>query len=178
MLAYYYSPAILHRLVSINTDIAVAIIAGSVTIFVSVISVLFSKHLENNAFLRNGLREKKVPVYEEIMEIIFEIIYFQPNEKSKQLPDSTKTKITGFVPKLITWGSDSVTKSFSEFREVALNKQRDNSAMAKALASLMLEMRKDLGHCNEGLSHESILRIFINDPVLTSQTNKNEMPKK
>src|SRR5687767_3758954 len=61
--------------IQLNPAVATGIVAGAVTVLVSVISVLFSKHFEQRNNILKELREKKVPVYEELIELIFRIAY-------------------------------------------------------------------------------------------------------
>jgi len=60
---------------AINPTLAAGIIAASATIFVSVATVMLSKRQEQKVEIAAQLRQKKVPVYEKIIEFIFLITF-------------------------------------------------------------------------------------------------------
>ena len=52
---------------SLDSDIAVSIIAAAATVFVSVLSIVLGKVYEARSLVQKEHREKKVPVYEDLM---------------------------------------------------------------------------------------------------------------
>ena len=77
---------IIEGLSKLNPNMAVAIVAGSVTVTVSILSVIISRHLESRALIIKEHREKKIPVYEDQIKFLFKILMGSktgkaPNEK-------------------------------------------------------------------------------------------------
>ena len=72
---------------NIDPTLGAGIIAASATVIVSVLTVMLSKRQEHKVETQAQLRERKVPVYEKIIEFIFTITFAkklgkkQPSEK-------------------------------------------------------------------------------------------------
>ncbi|MDD2272627.1 MAG: hypothetical protein PHP95_13420 [Desulfuromonadaceae bacterium] len=143
---------------SINPSLAVGIIAAGSTIIVSVISVLITKLLEQKAAIKIQQREKKIPIYEELLAFLFTTwrIAIIHNElpTQKEMLDF----IYVFTPKLIVWGSDEVMVAFSNLKQA-----KDQDDMAIAIGDLWIAIRKDLGHKNDGVSKATLLKTVISD---------------
>lgn len=150
---------------SVDPKLAAGMIAGSATIFVSVITVLFSKKQEHKVDIQNQLREKKIPIYENIIEFIFLITFAeklgkeQPSEQEmiKFFADTTRD--------LVIWGSKDIVKEFGNFRDTLTNlaDTSDTTVMLACVEDLFIAIRKDLGHNVSGIKRGEILRLYIND---------------
>lgn len=145
---------------SANPSLAVGIIAAGSTVFVSLATVLISKRLEQNAAIKNQHREKKIPIYEELLTFLFRVAR-AARDGGKNMP--TEEEIADFMfpflQKLIIWGSDDVVLAFVKFRDPAL--QPNNILFA--VEDIWSAIRKDLGHSNKGISKGMLLRLIIND---------------
>ena len=155
---------IIIQLPQLNPNIAVAIVAGSVTVTVSILSVIISRHLENRALIKKELREKKIPVYEDLIKFLFKVLMGDkigsaPSEKEliKFMADNTQ--------RIMVWGSDSVLESYVKFRRLSLiaDKVENPIDFMITYEEMLREIRKDLGHKNKGLNQGDILSLFIND---------------
>jgi hypothetical protein len=144
---------------SVNPSLAVGIIAAGSTIFVSLASVLISKRLEQKTLIKNQQRDKKIPIYEELITFLFKIWRNamvgtqQPTEK--EMVDF----MIGFTQKLLIWGSDEVVASFCKFRKAG----QDSSAIMFAIEDIWLAIRRDLGHDNKGISKGMLLGLIVSD---------------
>jgi len=151
----------------LNPTVAAGILAAVTTVIVSVVSVLISKHLEQRNNVLTELREKKAPVYEELLEFIFRILNGEKMGLAPLTEAELVAKYSGITQRLIVWGSDDAVKAMNKFRRYSLNAGSDNKAstalMMLAVEDLFLVVRKDLGHSNKGLTPGTILGIFIND---------------
>lgn len=146
-----------------NPTVATGIIAAITTILVSVVSVLISKHLEQRNNILKELREKKTPVYEELLEFLFRVMH---GEKAGLTPLSEAEligKFSGITQRLIIWGSDEVVHSLYYFRRSMNNGDKASTYMLIAFEEILLAIRKDLGHHNKKLTHGKILGTFVND---------------
>jgi hypothetical protein len=158
---------------SMNSDIAVAIIAAAATVLVAVISIVLGKIYEARTTVQKELRERKTPVYEEFITFIFRILL---GEKTGNAP--TEQEMIKFLAeynqKMMVWGSDSVLREWSAWRRSLENHSLENEPhFVEGLVQyekLILAIRKDLGHKNEDIGKYDILRLFIND--LDSITKK------
>lgn len=153
---YFGAKLIWSTLSSINPSLAVGIIAAGSTIIVSVVSVLITKLLEQKTAIKNQQREKKIPIYEELLAFLFTTwrssVIHNEFPTQKEMMDF----IYVFTPKLIVWGSDEVMVAFSNFKQAT-----NQDDMAIAIGDLWIAIRKDLGHKNDGISKATLLRTVI-----------------
>lgn len=150
--------------IQLNPTVAAGLLAAVATVLVSVVSVLYAKHLEQRLALRKEHREKKIPVYEDLIAFIFKVLYsVKPEGKSsmstKEMID-THSKLT---QKAIVWASDDVVQAFHRFRIASLSAETDKVRVALAVENLFLAIRRDLGHENKNLHTGQLLQLFIND---------------
>lgn len=156
----------------LNSTVAAGMVAAVSTVLVSVISVLYSKHLEQNLNIRKEHREKKIPVYEELITFIFKVFYAQ-KEGATPIPDNelieTYSQIT---QKIIIWASDDVVKAFHKFRTASLEQHENFVPLALSVEELFLAIRRDLGHKNKHIFTGQILGTFMNDANRLFQSKK------
>lgn len=165
---YYGLCKFIDFLNSTNSDVAKAVIAGAVAIVIAIITQAFAKWYEQRVSILKEHRDKKIPIYEELISFFFSIL---SAEKLGKKPPSEKEIIdflNKFTQKLIVWGSDEVIAKYKSFRnasiEAATNPQ-ENMGVASLLKfeTLLLAIRKDLGHKNNGLKRGDVLALHIND---------------
>src|SRR5437016_2503221 len=58
-----------------NPQAAAGMITAFATVVVSVVSVLIAKYRERQTAIEAALRVKKVPAYEKVMDVVFNLIY-------------------------------------------------------------------------------------------------------
>lgn len=149
--------------VQLNSTVAAGMVAAVSTVLVSVISVLYSKHLEQKLNIRKEHREKKIPVYEELITFIFDVIYAQ-KEGATPIPDDELIKTySRITQKIIIWASDDVVRAFHKFRSASLEQQENSMQLALSVEELFLAIRRDLGHKNKNIFTGQILGTFMND---------------
>ena len=144
---------------SVNPSLAVGIIAAASTIIVSLATVLISKHLEQMAFIKNQQRDKKIPIYEEIIAFFIRIAKASKDGKNMPTEEEITDFMFNFLQKLLTWGSDDVVVAFSKFRNHAQNQEN----VLLAVEGIWIAIRKDLGHKNKDISKGTLLSLIIND---------------
>jgi hypothetical protein len=144
----------------VNPSLAVGIIAAGSTVFVSLATVLISKRLEQNALIKNQHREKKIPIYEELLEFLFKVARASKDGKNMPTEEEMTDFMFRFTQKLIIWGSDDVVLAFVKFRDPSLGQQGN---VLFAVENIWSAIRKDLGHSNKGISKGMLLRSIIND---------------
>lgn len=158
---FFVASKIITYITSLNSDIAVAIIAAAGAVFVSVLSVVATKIYESKQLVTVENRENKIPIYDSL------ILFMQralANETAGRKP--TQDEIVKFVieeqPKLMIWGSDEVLKSWIEWRRQASNPSTATESLF-IYEGLILAIRKDLGHKNKNLKRGDVLSLFVND---------------
>lgn len=157
---YTLIKTLIDLLLALDPRVAAAIVAASATVLVSVFSVLISKYLEQRAKIVQEIRDKKIPVYEELINFVFKIV--KSTKKGDQLAeDEIENFMFNFTQQVIVWGSDSVLQAFYKFKHN--DDSGDGLQVALRMEELLLAIRRDLGHDNKGLSQGKILGLFIND---------------
>jgi len=157
--------AALKVLASLDSDIAVAIIAAAATAFVSVLSIVLGKAFESRAILRREHRERKIPVYEDLIKFMFRILM---GSKTGEVPTEKEMLefMSDFNQRIMVWGADDVLAAWVRWRRAATD-PADLKAHPMNLMLLyekvILTIRRDLGHNNRNLDTGDILALFIND---------------
>ncbi len=81
--AYWFIAALIDKLSSINSDVSKALIGAVVAVVGATITIVFGKLLEQRIEIRQEVRVKKVPVYEEHMKVIFDVFFAAKRGKKK-----------------------------------------------------------------------------------------------
>lgn len=132
--------------------------------FVSVATVMLSKRQEQKVEIAAQLRQKKVPVYEKIIEFIFLITFAAKLGKRAPTESETIQFFADTTRDLVIWGSHDMVKAFGDFREAMMSipSHGDSSHILASVEDLLFAVRKDLGH-NSRTKRGDILRLYIND---------------
>lgn len=138
-----------------------ALITGCGTVIASVLTVALTRLREHRIALEKDQQERRLPVYGEFLDS-FQDYMASPAEIRK------KKQVFGpFPPALLVWGSDEVVRCWSQMRVVLRAEDILTSGGTKtfmlAFGDLLLAMRRDLGYSNNGISNESIVRIFAHE---------------
>lgn len=150
---------------SIDPTLAAGIIATSATVFVSVFTVMISKKQEHKVEIQAQLRQKKVPIYERIIEFIFLITFADKLGKNFPTQEDMIKFFADTTRDLIIWGSKDMVKAFGDFRDqlVASQNSPEPTQVMGAVEDLLLAVRKDLGHSIAGVKRGDLLRLYVND---------------
>ena len=162
LLSGYWVVTSIWRALSATPAVGAAIAAATLGGLATIIGHFIVKHLERKAAVVAQLREKKIPVYEDIIRLMFGIAFGGKGGR-KQLNEQEMIKATtDITEKLTIWGSDEMVREFHGFRMSALNQPSGYETLGR-VANLMLAVRKDLGHENKNIGRREILGLFIND---------------
>jgi hypothetical protein len=151
---------------SADVNVQAALIAAFATILVSVLSVVLSRHLENRSQLAKEHRDRKIPVYEDLLKILFKVMQGAKAE-SPLTEAAVRNAMIDFTQRFMVWGSDDAVRAVVNWRQSILA-QVANDPSTSAYSVLLFEsvivaLRKDLGHRNKDLRQGDFLRLFIND---------------
>ena len=152
------------HLMTLNPNVSASIIAACATVLVATISVLLSKHFEIQKLVFKEHRDKKIPIYEDLIRFFFRAMF--QSKKGNPLSESEMLKFfEGFVEKATVWGSDDVVKAFGDFKRHAPEKQAgaDPTKILFLSEKLLFAIRRDLGHKNKNLKQGDLLSLFVTD---------------
>ena len=149
-------------MLSLESDIAVAVIAASASISVSLISLVVSKYLESKAAIIQEIRAKKIPIYEELISVLMRFVFAQKLGLEPMSESELMKFMAEFTEKITVWGSDDVIKAWRKFRLSAGGGSNPQSILF-VYEDMLLAIRKDLGHKNSGFKKGTLLGLFVND---------------
>lgn len=163
--AYEFIIFIVSIFKSLDPKVTAGIIAASGTVLVSVITVLFSKKQENKANIETHLRDKKIPIYEKIIEFIFLITFAEKCGKEQPSQEEMMQFFADTTQDLVIWGSKDIINAYGNFKDtlIAFSGTNDTAVMMAAVEDLFFAIRKDLGHKHDKSQRGDILRLYIND---------------
>ena len=159
---YLSVAAVVSILTSMQSDVAVAIVAAGGTIVVSVFSLVTSKRFEAMAVVRQELRREKTPIYKSIVSTLFKV---QFAEKIGEKPPTEQDLMKFFATvteQLVVWGSDEVVQEFRAFRMGSIKGAKPIEIMFQ-YEKILSAIRKDLGHKNRGFKRGTLLGMWVND---------------
>jgi hypothetical protein len=152
-------------LASISSSIAVAIIAAAATVLVSVLSIILGKLYESRSLIQKEHREKKIPVYEDLIKFMFRVL--MSTKTGDSLPEKEMIEfMLGFTQRAIVWGSDDVLAVWVRWRRLLTDAEAVKANPMKSLflyEELLFAIRRDLGHRNRALVTGDMLALFVND---------------
>ncbi|HCE3021268.1 TPA: hypothetical protein NGR42_004771 [Vibrio parahaemolyticus] len=150
---------------SVDAKLGASLVAASATVLVSVFTVVFSKRQEGKLEVNNQLREKKIPIYEGIIEFIFLITFADKLGKKQPSEKEMIQFFTDTTRDLVIWGSKEMVDAFGDFRDRITNipTENDTEHLMATVEDLLLAVRKDLGHTHKNFKRGDILRLYIND---------------
>lgn len=148
----------------LNPNVAASIVAGVATVTVSVVTVVVGRRLEANALIRKEHREKKVPVYEDLLQFMSKIMHSTKSGTAIS-EDEMFAFMADFTRRIMVWGSDDVIAQWAAFRSASIdagNGKAGHDVMFQ-YEDVIYAIRKDLGHQNKGLTKGKVLSLFVND---------------
>lgn len=148
------------------TPTATAIVAGCFTIVASVIAAFYARHLEVRKQIELQQREKKIPVYEDLMGFFFKSMFGEKLGDVMSEQDMLRFMVQ-FTPRMVLWGSDDVLRAYILWRRqaVAAAEGRSASGLSSllAFATMMAAIRRDVGYKNERIPDGDLMYAFVND---------------
>jgi flagellar motor component MotA len=160
-LFYILSSTLIKYITLVSPNIIAAIIAGLVT----VIGYFISRNFERKKIIEQQIREKKLPVYEEFINFLFEVLKGSQSDKPMSALEM-QNFMFDFNKRGIVWLSDSSLKAFIKWKDASIihyENNEENMQYLFILEELLLEFRKDIGHTNKNLKKGDLLKLFIND---------------
>jgi hypothetical protein len=162
------------KLNSLKPEVSVAIVAGCSTIFISVISVIISKNYERKQQIRQDQHAKKVVIYEEFIKLWFDVLFAEKAGLENPVKNESLfiKKFLPIVTQMIPWANDDVIKSFVEFRDYATKNSENTQSKQDTISSielmhkfesLLVNIRKDLGHSCKKIKTGDLTKVFITD---------------
>jgi hypothetical protein len=153
-------------LASLDQNVAVAVVAGSATIFGSTVAVVLTRYFQSKQDREVAHRDRKIQLYDEFMTKLF-AIFLGDTEK--------ETKSEDLVPflreiqrKLVLWSGPGAIKAYAEWHRSITTSPPRAIQMIKMI-DFFLALREDLGHSNKGIRHSHMVRFLLRNSDLFMQ---------
>ena len=149
----------------LDKTVAVAIVAGSVTVLTSTLTVVLGRYFESKRDREAAHREKKTELYNEFLGKLFSIFLADDEEKRKK--EDLVPFLREVQRKLILWSGPDAVKAYADWHAV-LRKQ-GNVPGAKSMIKMIdffLALRSDLGHSNKGIKRDHLVSFMLKNPEL------------
>ena len=102
----------------LESGVAAALLTASATALISVFSLIFSRRWDRNRELEVARRERQVPIHEDFVEFWFQTLMADQLGRKPPTERETIAFFTDYTRKLTLWGSDSILKAYSTFRQI------------------------------------------------------------
>ncbi len=159
---YYLFAAFVDKLNSINGDLGKTLITAAVTVLVAVLTLVLGKIWDTKLKIAHDIREKKIPVYEDVLSLFFEVLLGGKNGRPKPSEDEMSARFADFTRRLTTWGSSDVIRSWIAFRSHPWTASEPTAGFER-MEAVLLAIRKDVGNEVASLKNHELMRLFIND---------------
>jgi hypothetical protein len=124
----------------------VAIIAASATVLVSVLSIVVGKLYESRALIQKEHREKKIPVYEDLIKLMFRVL--RSDRTENPLPEKEMIGLmSDFTQRAMIWASDEVLATCVNWRRLVVNQASVKTSPLEnlfLLEQVIFAIRRDL----------------------------------
>jgi hypothetical protein len=156
---------------NISPDVIAAIIAGSATIFASVVALIVSRYFQTKREQLIAHREKKAELYNEFLIQIFDL--FASAKKNEEYTKDLTAVLREIQRKLILWAGPNVIIAYYDWHKALTTKPPRAIQMIKLL-DFFLALREDLGHSNSRIQRKHFARVLLKNPEwFIQEFNKN-----
>jgi hypothetical protein len=175
---FYGGRAVIHTFRHLNKEVSAALVTGGAAFVVTIATALLARYFDRRQATEQAERAARVPVYEDFVKGLLGLLGIAKAEEDRGTidPADARKMMSAFTEKIIIWGSDDVIRAWVDWRYAAAalgdRQQTDAEAIQSMLhlEKLLLTFRHDLGLRNKGLRRGDILRLWVNDLVLPTDT--------
>jgi hypothetical protein len=160
--ALLFLSALIDKLNSISGDLSKALVAGGIAIVTAVVTLVVGKVWEQKVKIRQEIREKKIPVYEEQIQTFFSAMFAAKFGGVQANEEELGKAFVSFSQKLVIWGGPDVIKAWCSFRSHDWQASTPMQSFA-TLETFIKAIRNELGNDSSSLTNGELLKLFIND---------------
>ena len=141
---------------------AATIIGTMITAFVALVSAILTQRLIKLREIEEAHRQKKVEMYQNLIQIITSVLAGQNEQVSIEAPTEQELidKLFKYKSDVLLWGSPKVIKSQLEWDQLS-SKDGDIFTIVN---NLYKAIREDMGLSNSGLNNLELIKLFLKDP--------------
>ncbi len=158
---YWSVSSIWDALVSVDTKLAVGIVAAVTTVIGATLTVTIGKYFERKQAVEADFRERKVEIYDEFLGEFFKLFESQNNMDDSRLVSFLKE----WNRKVVVWGGSEVLRSYIKWMG-HLKSSEPNAESMFLMGDFVLAVRKDLGLSNKGIDRKTFASLILKNPDL------------
>lgn len=152
----------LKSMAGLDARLSGAIVAACATVFVSVLTVVYTQNKTKSREIDNSHRPEKMKIYKDFMDkSVIGILRASKSSRvgTPEFQAEMEEVFFRFTGDVIMWGSPAVVNAYSSFR-----KSSGSNLILLRMDELLQAMRSDLGNSNFGLERGALMKLFITDP--------------
>lgn len=158
---YWIISSIWDALVSVDTKLAVGIVAAVTTVIGATLTVTIGKYFERKQAVEADFRERKVEIYDEFLGEFFKLSDGQSNIDNDRLVSFFQE----WKRKVIVWGGSEVLRTYIKWMSHLTSKEPNAESMF-LMGDFVLAVRKDLGLSNKGINRKTFVYLILKNPDL------------
>ncbi|QDG49288.1 hypothetical protein FIV42_00625 [Persicimonas caeni] len=146
----------------LEPKITAALVAGVATVLVAV----WTKYRETMHEVEVDLRKRRIEVYENLLEVIFDM--YRKQQKDEPVDqEGLADRVAAFTRDLTLWGSDDIVRAWQEIqlKESHGAYEGFNEERVVDLDKLLLAIRRDSGHQDTTLGPGDLTSLYVTDAV-------------
>jgi hypothetical protein len=150
----------------VSPTVAAAIVAAVATGLLSVVTLVVQRRHERQEAIQQDIRARKIAVYTELVGRWFDVFGLgeeRSEEESAAAIAQATASLAKLTPELISWASDDVLASWSHYRRAMTRANADPVFLMFGFEQVLLTIRRDVGHTNNGLVTGDLLALWVND---------------
>jgi hypothetical protein len=160
-----------HAFTSLDTKVAVTILAGSMTVLASTVTIVVSRHYQVKQEQEIAHRDKKIELYDSFLKKLFEM-FFEHNGGDPHDEDLVPF-LRENQRKILLWSGPKAIKAYASWHR-EISKPPPRATQVIKTIDLFFALREDLGHSNKGVDHSELVRFILrNSDLFMQEYRKN-----
>jgi len=154
-------------LAKLDRTVTVAVIAGSVTITTSTLTVVLGRYFEAKRDREAAHRQRKIELYDEFLGKLFSIFLGGDEKKQKEEAEDLVPFLREVQRKLVLWSGPNALKAYAQWHDVMIAQRNEPRAKSMIhMVDFFLALRSDLGHSNRGVKRDHLISFMLRSPEL------------
>jgi hypothetical protein len=137
---------------------------------------VYAKRREARDKAAQEIRVKKTDLYEELIDIIFNVLLASKQGKKVMSEADLAKAFARITPKIVVWASAKVIAQWNAIK-TGSGKPGEVIKLVDSWEVLLRAIREDLGHDDRSLHERQLTRLFVNDlDEFLANRVKNQLP--
>jgi hypothetical protein len=149
-----------HQFLLLPASLAVGLLTAASTVLVATATVVLGRTYDRQREIESHFRARKLEIYDEFLKELFRVFH----AAAKEQPDLVEF-LRDWQRKIVVWGGPAVLLRYIEWMRHLRTKPASAESFFK-MGDMILEMRKDLGQSNKGLSRQTFVHTLLKHPDL------------